>query len=159
MELPSELRTEVAAIAAESGCMLLEAHVHGGVLQVMLDRLEGPVTLSDCTSVSRQISALLDVADYGNKRYVLEVSSPGLDRPLHSPADFKRFTGNLVRVRFAHATDDTPVDSSTRRSKMTVVGRLEAADDTHATVVEAEREATHSIPYAAIERARLEIDL
>lgn len=159
MELPSELRAEVVAIAAESGCTLLEAQVHGGTLRVVLDRIDGPVTLTDCTSVSRQVSALLDVADYGSSRYVLEVSSPGLDRPLHSPDDFKRFTGNLIRVRFAHESDHAPADSGNRRSRMTVVGRLEAADDTHATVVEAERDATHSIPYAAIERARLEIDL
>lgn len=114
--LTPELRQELAAIAESRGCELVEAEFLGGVLRIFLDRPEG-VRLEDCEAVSKDASALLDVADFGRGRYTLEVSSPGLDRKLHGPRDFERFTGRRVRVRF--------VDPSTGR-RATVVARLEA---------------------------------
>jgi ribosome maturation factor RimP len=66
-------------------------------LRLYIDK-EGGVTLDDCAAVSRQVSYKLDADDPIAQRYVLEVSSPGLDRPLHSARDFERFAGRQIRL-------------------------------------------------------------
>jgi ribosome maturation factor RimP len=72
---------------------------HGGsLLRVYVDAPERPVTIDDCERASREISALLDVNDPVAGRYTLEVSSPGLDRPLFTPAHFARFVGEAVKI-------------------------------------------------------------
>jgi ribosome maturation factor RimP len=71
------------------------------------------VSLADCEHVAKQASAVLDVLDFGKGRYLLEVSSPGLDRQLYGPRDYQRFVGRLARVSYEAA--------GTRR---TIVGRL-----------------------------------
>lgn len=109
-----ELQTEFEQIAAASGCELVHAEVTGSILRLYVDKPEG-VTLADCQLVSKQVSALLDVLDFGNSRYVLEVSSPGLDRQLYKARDYERFVGKLARV--------TILDPETR-TKRTVVARL-----------------------------------
>ena len=114
--LDADLQAELEAIAEGAGCELWHAEFKGGHLRLFIDRPEG-VTLADCELVSKQVSALLDVVDFGHQRYVLEVSSPGLDRQLYRPGDYERFTGERVRVTYL-----TP-DGGTKR---TVVGRLEA---------------------------------
>lgn len=68
------------------------------VLRVYIDHANG-ITLDDCESVSRQLSAVLDVADPISGHYDLEVSSPGLDRPLFTPAQIERHRGSRARVR------------------------------------------------------------
>src|SRR5688572_18720905 len=91
--LDAELVAELEQIAAAAGCQLENAEWKGGVLRLVLDRPEGGVGLTDCEQVSKQVSALLDVVDFGKNRYTLEVSSPGLDRQLYRPRDYARFTG------------------------------------------------------------------
>ncbi len=68
------------------------------VLRLFVDR-EGGVTLDDCAQVSRELSEILDVEDFIHGHYTLEVSSPGLNRPLKKDADYERYRGRLVRVR------------------------------------------------------------
>ena len=68
--------------------------------------LAGGVTLEDCTEVSRDASSVLDVEDLIPHRYNLEVSTPGLERPLRSDADFKRFTGQLAKVKLSRPAPD-----------------------------------------------------
>jgi ribosome maturation factor RimP len=68
------------------------------LLRIYIDR-EAGVTLEDCETVSRDLSAVLDVEDFIPHEYTLEVSSPGLDRTLHTPEHFKRFVGSRVRVK------------------------------------------------------------
>jgi ribosome maturation factor RimP len=111
----AELTPELEQIATAAGCELVHAELKGGVLRLVLDKPEGGVTLEDCQHVSKQASALLDVLDFGKSRYVLEVSSPGLDRQLYRPGDYGRFTGKLARV--------TLEDPETGKKK-TVVSRL-----------------------------------
>ncbi len=154
-DLPQELLEELAGIAQGEGCELLHVEFKGGILRLLLDREEG-VTLEHCQHVSRLASAVLDVADYGGGRYTLEVSSPGLDRPLYRPQDYERFAGQLVRL-----TVKDP-ESSVRQ---TLVGRLQGLEDGQVTVVEERRtkrgiEAGESleVPLSTIEKARLEID-
>lgn len=111
-----ELRSDIERIAEASGCELWHVELKGGALQVFLDKPEG-VTLSDCEHVSKLVSAYLDVVDFGKSRYVLEVSSPGLDRQLYRPSHYERSVGRKVRV--------TLEDPQTGKRK-TVAGRLEA---------------------------------
>jgi ribosome maturation factor RimP len=76
------------------------------VLQIMIDRADGAdVTVDDCTLVSRTVSVLLDVADPIAGAYELEVSSPGLDRPLTRAKDFQSFSGNEAKVELKTAID------------------------------------------------------
>jgi ribosome maturation factor RimP len=79
------------------------------------------VSLADCEQVAKQTSALLDVLDFGNGRFLLEVSSPGLDRQLYRPSDYQRFLGRLARVTYQQAA--SPADPGTPRRR-TVVARL-----------------------------------
>lgn len=77
------------------------------VVRLFIEREEGGITLDDCSAVSRELSDILDVEDFMPERYTLEVSSPGLCRPLKKPADFQRFMGSLVKVKtFEMLTDD-----------------------------------------------------
>src|SRR3954451_9730437 len=73
------------------------------VLRVFIDRRAGAadprVSLEDCTNVSHELSAVLDVSDVISPAYSLEVSSPGLNRPLKKEADFRRFVGQKAKIR------------------------------------------------------------
>ncbi len=71
---------------------------HGWVLRLFIDK-EGGVAIDDCVAVSREISAYLEVEDLIDHAYHLEVSSPGLERPLKKRDDFIRFAGKLVRIK------------------------------------------------------------
>lgn len=68
------------------------------VLQIMAERPDGSMNVEDCATISREISVLLDVEDLVQGEYSLEVSSPGLDRPLTRPKDFERFAGSDAKV-------------------------------------------------------------
>ncbi|HKK30717.1 MAG TPA: ribosome maturation factor RimP, partial [Alphaproteobacteria bacterium] len=87
------------------GMAVVRVKVFGGrrqVLQVMIERADGSdVTVEECARVSRAISPILDVYDPLEGAYQLEVSSPGIDRPLTRPADFDRFAGFLAKVELA----------------------------------------------------------
>ncbi|MEX0708826.1 MAG: ribosome maturation factor RimP [Woeseia sp.] len=113
-----------------------------GVVRVFIDRPEG-IGLEDCEAVSRQISAVLDVEDPLPGQYVLEVSSPGLDRKLTKSEHFQRFIGEEVRIKLR-----LPI--AERRNFR---GALRAAD-TEMIEIEVDGE-RHSLPLAAIESARL----
>ena len=150
--IDADLEAEIDGIARSVGCELLHAELKGGALRIFLDREDGGVDLDHCQTVSRQVSALLDVYDFGNKKYVLEVSSPGLDRELYSPRDYQRFVGSLARVTFF---------GGEAHNKQTLVGRL-AAFDAEREIVTLAPEPAHDpieIPLTDIRVARLEIEL
>jgi ribosome maturation factor RimP len=71
---------------------------NNSVLRIFIDK-EGGVTHGDCEIVSHQVGTLLDVEDLIADQYMLEVSSPGVDRPLYKRADYERFTGNKVKLK------------------------------------------------------------
>ena len=78
------------------------------LLQVFAEKSDGsPLSLDDCTTISRNISALLDTEDVINDKYNLEVSSPGIDRPLVTEDDFIRFSGETANVKFIKKIEDT----------------------------------------------------
>ncbi len=81
---------------------------HGWVLRLFIDSEQG-VTLEHCTSVSREISTWLDVEDLIEQAYYLEVSSPGVERPLKKPADFERFAGRKARIKLKEPRDERRV--------------------------------------------------
>jgi ribosome maturation factor RimP len=103
--------TELAApLAASLNLELVEVEYRQEgrqmVLRLFIDR-EGGVTLDDCASVSRELAEILEVEDFIQGHYNLEVSSPGINRPLKQAADYERFTGRLVKIRtFELLADD-----------------------------------------------------
>ena len=118
----------------------------GWVLRLFIDK-EGGVTLDDCSLISRQLSAQLDVEDPIEQRYTLEVSSPGLDRPLFNERDYARFAGRKVRV-----STFAPIDG--RRN---FVGRLDGLVD-GAVRLTLEGDCQVAIPHQQVAKARLEIE-
>jgi ribosome maturation factor RimP len=117
---------------------------HAPTLQIMAERKDDkPMTVEDCADISRQISAVLDVEDPISSAYTLEVSSPGLDRPLTRPKDFQRFAGYEARLETR-----LPIDG---RRKFT--GRLIGIEG---EVVKLKDEAGEvALPYAQIHKAKL----
>ena len=97
-----KLRDLAGGTARVFGCELfdLEQRLSGRrwLIRVTLDRMDGPVTLADCEAVSRQLSAQLDVEDLVPHAFDLEVSSPGVERPLRAAADYERFKGQPAKI-------------------------------------------------------------
>jgi len=117
----------------------------GTVLRIYVDK-QGGITIGDCAEISRELSTLLDVHDMVPGSYTLEVSSPGLDRPLRRPKDFERFKGNKVKIK-------TKSDLNERR---VFVGRLlDFMNDIASVEIDGHE---YFIPYNEIEKANLELD-
>ena len=95
----------VAALAEpllhDLGFRLVRVKMTGPTLQIMAERPDGTFSIEDCTAVSRAMSPLLDVEDVIAARYHLEVSSPGIDRPLVRPADFETWAGHELKIEMA----------------------------------------------------------
>ena len=115
---------------------------HQRVLRVYIDHPEG-ITVDDCSKVSYQLSGVLDVEDPIPGRYQLEVSSPGMDRPLYTPEHFARFAGETVRLQLSR-----PLEGR-RRFKARLEG-LEGQD-----VLLLDEGELVRIPFDLIEKARL----
>lgn len=114
-------------------------------LQIMIDRLDGrDITVEDCTTVSRAVSALLDEKDPIKDQYSLEVSSPGLDRPLTKIEHFKRFAGYEARV-------ETSVEVNERKR---FKGKLLNVDNQNQIHIEMNG-TDYAIPFADISKAKL----
>jgi len=119
----------------------------GHLVRLYIDK-EGGVTLDDCSLISRQLSAQLDIEDPIEGRYTLEVSSPGLDRPLFTDRDFARFAGRQIRL-----STHVPLDG--RRNFQ---GRLEGIVDGSVRITLQEGREV-SIPRDQVARARLEVEI
>ena len=97
-----KVRDIVERVARDYGLEVVDVEFRGGgkarMLRITIDKPEG-VTHDDCSHVSNEVSTILDVEDVvPGAAYLLEVSSPGLDRKISKPAEFERFTGSLVKV-------------------------------------------------------------
>jgi len=134
----------IEPIVAQLGYELVGIEFDGRsrVLRVYIDRAEG-IVVDDCSRVSYQLSGMLDVEDPIPGHYQLEVSSPGLDRPLFKLAHFERFIGSVATIRLRIAVDNR------RRVK----GRLVSVEGDDILVEE--DSGTLRLPFGAIERARL----
>jgi ribosome maturation factor RimP len=99
--LPARVAAIVEPVLHQLGFRLVRVRVfaaEGCTVQIMAERPDGSMTVEDCEEVSRALSPVLDVADPVDRAYRLEVSSPGIDRPLVRKSDFERYAGHLVRI-------------------------------------------------------------
>src|SRR5215210_8735023 len=125
----------------------------GMVLRIRIDRpgpaatAEESVSVDDCARVSRDLSAVLDVEDVLPTAYTLEVSSPGLDRPLRHAADYRRFCGRRAKLVMREQVD----------GQTFFKGTLGGIDGTH-VLIEADDGQAHRVPLGVITRANLEVE-
>ncbi|HVW04544.1 MAG TPA: ribosome maturation factor RimP [Vicinamibacterales bacterium] len=160
------MREAAGRVAASYGLEIFDVQIRrepvGWVLRVVIDRPDAgegtsaipggePVGIEDCQHVSRDLSALLDVEDALteglDREFTLEVSSPGLDRPLRGEADYRRFVGRLAKV-----VTREPVEGQSH-----FAGRLAGVEDGFIVMTEGRR--THRVPLALVSRARLEVEM
>ena len=125
----------------------------GHVVRVFIDRPgpaatpEDSVSIEDCEQVNREMSTILDVEDPLPFAYTLEVSSPGLDRPLRGEDDYRRFAGRMAKVVVSEAVDN----------QKAFEGRLRGVDG-EAVMLEAPNGRLHRLPLRLITRGRLEVE-
>lgn len=121
-------------------------------LRIFVDKPAG-ITLDDCVEVSREVSAILEVEDPIRSAYRLEVSSPGLDRPLKKAADFERFVGKKARLKSKNLID--PDQRGTTRK--TFVGTLLGFEDDNVRLELTDKQGgVIAIPLADLDKANLE---
>lgn len=117
--LAADVAAIVEPVLEDLGFRLVRVVISGNVdriLQIMAERSDGTITIDDCETISRSVSPVLDVADTVPGKYRLEISSPGIDRPLVRPSDFEDWSGHEVRIELKQ-----PVDNR-RRFKGTLEG-------------------------------------
>jgi len=156
-DVVEQVRTLAARVAGSYGVDIFDVQFRregqGLVLRVRIDRpgpaasAEDSVSIEDCAHVSRDLSAMLDVEDIIADAYTLEVSSPGLDRPLRHADDYRRFSGRRAKLVMREAVD----------GQKYFKGRLGGVDD-NAVLIDAEDGRRHRVPIGTITRANLEVE-
>jgi ribosome maturation factor RimP len=99
--LPARVAVIAEPLLEQLGYRLVRVRVSGSegcTVQIMAERPDGTLTIDDCEDISRALSPVMDVADPIEKAYRLEISSPGIDRPLVRKSDFERYTGHLAKI-------------------------------------------------------------
>jgi ribosome maturation factor RimP len=149
--IAERVRGIAETVANDTSTELVHVEVAGTnrdlVLRIFIDK-EGGVTLDDCSGFSQAVEAVLDAEDSIPVRYVLEVSSPGIERQLYSLADFEKFIGRLAKIKTREAVD----------GQKTFVGTIAAVED--GTIAFEERtKGSMTFGYGDIEKANLKIDL
>ena len=158
MEPLERIRAAAERVVSAHGLELFDLQLTresvGVVVRVTIDRPgpaatpEDSVGVEDCATVSRELSTILDVEDPLDQEYTLEVTSPGLDRPLRHEADFRRFSGRLASLVL-----EAPIGGQTFFS-----GRLDGVQDGEVVLLIGKKNRAHRIPLSAIKRARLEVE-
>jgi len=143
---------EIAARVAElAGVEFVHSQIAGSnrrpTVRVIIDKPEG-VSVEDCATVSREIESVLDRDDFIPTSYVLEVSSPGIERELYTIADFRRFAGQRARLRTAEAIDGQ------RNFKGTILGVMDNVID-----FEDETRGQISLPFSSVVKANLAVEM
>ena len=157
MEPLEQIRKLAARVAAARGLEVWDVTARrenrGQVVRVLVDR-PGPagapeesVGIEDCEQVSRELGTLLDVDDPLPFAYTLEVSSPGLDRPLRGAGDYERFTGRLAKIVVREAVNN----------QTAFEGRLRGVAN-EAALLETPTGRVHRLPLRLITRGRLEVE-
>jgi ribosome maturation factor RimP len=156
-DVVGQVRVLAGRVAASFGLEIFDVQFRregqGLVLRVQIDRpgpaatAEESVSVDDCARVSRDLGALLDVEDIVADAYTLEVSSPGLDRPLRHADDYRRFAGRRAKLVMREAVD----------GQKYFKGRLGGVDE-DAVLIDAEDGRRHRVPIGVITRANLEVD-
>jgi ribosome maturation factor RimP len=156
-DVVEQVRALAGRVAASYGLDVFDVQFRregpGLVLRVQIDR-PGPsasaaesVSVDDCAQVSRDLSAILDVDDVVPGAYTLEVSSPGLDRPLRHADDYRRFSGRRAKLVMREAIDGQKYFKGT-------LGGVEE----EAVIIDAEDGKRHRVPLGVITRANLEVE-
>ena len=155
MNAADKIRGLAVETAGELGVELVDVRLFSRgrrhLLRITIDR-EGGIALDDCETFSRRLEVLLDIEDLIAGPYVLEVTSPGLDRPLKSARDFQRQEGRLLRI----------VTREKIGNQNFLVGRLKKAGDQGITIVLIRKKGAAEeieIPYGMISKANLEIEI
>jgi len=145
----SNIKELLEPILIEKNLELFDIEFKGlgrkGILRVYIDKAEG-VTIDDCARISRELGALLDVHEVIPGSYNLEISSPGLTRPLRKPSDYLRFRGKKVKIKTVEDIGNKKVF----KGKL-----LDFIDDTVSLETDG---MNYLIPYSKIEKANLELD-
>ncbi|MGI8843660.1 MAG: ribosome maturation factor RimP [Gemmatimonadaceae bacterium] len=145
-----DLQTLIEQEVAATGYEVVEVRRGGSksrpTVDVRIDRTDGSaVTVEDCARVSRALELVLDASGLVSERYVLEVSSPGVERLLRRPSDWQRFAGRTAKVLSARLGG---------RVEIEIVG-IEGEPGAEAAVVRDERGTEHRVPLAEVKEARL----
>ncbi len=141
------IRSVATPILRSLGCDLFDLEFSGTVLRIFIDKMDG-VTLDECAKASRHLGTALDVEEAIPGSYTLEVSSPGLDRPLRNQDDYRRFIEKKVKIRTAIKFQDQKV----------FVGRLLKVES-EIVSISLGGGGKIDIPFDQIEGARLEVEL
>lgn len=155
MSVEQKIEAMLALPLEELGIGIVRVQISGSnrkVLEIMIERLDGEsVKIADCVKVSREASAFLDVDDPIQGSYSLEVTSPGLDRPLVKKADYKRFEGHEIKLETFVAKND----------KKRFSGILSAVGDDKFVLspTEAKDGADMEFEYSEVKKAKLVPDL
>ena len=142
-DIETLLTPAIEALGLELWGVEFRPSTGNALLRLYIDVAERPVTVDDCAAVSREVSAQLDVHDPIDSHYTLEVSSPGLDRPLFKPAHFARFIGSIAKIELEFAQQG-------RRRFQGVI--LAASDD--AVTIEQDEQPVVLVP-TSIQKAKL----
>ncbi|MDX1739225.1 MAG: ribosome maturation factor RimP [Alphaproteobacteria bacterium] len=147
----TQLENLIAPSLEDMGYEIVRIQMSGKervVVQIMIDRLdEKQIDVEDCATVSRAVSAILDVEDPIEKAYTLEVSSPGIDRPLVRQRDYKRFAGFEAKVELKYAVDGQ------RRFRGKLLGAVD--DDIHLEIEHGGEMVEIALPFDDIDKAKL----
>lgn len=149
--LPARVAAIVEPVLAELGYRLVRVRLSGNdgcTLQIMAERPDGSMTIEDCEMVSRALSPVLDAADPIERAYRLEISSPGIDRPLVRRSDFDRFAGHLAKIEM-----DAPIQGR-KRYRGVLLGTQGEAARLHCEDLPADA-ADIALPMAEMAEARL----
>ncbi len=145
----AEVERLIAPTVADLGFEIVRVQLGGGqrrpTLQVMIERPDGSLAIEDCVAVSHAVSALLEVEDPIDGAYELEVSSPGIDRPLTRAKDFLRWAGYEAKVELK-----LPIEGRRR-----IKGRLIGLEGTDVILAEAAGQPQVRLPLSAIGKAKL----
>ena len=151
-EIVNRVKELLLPILEEGGFELVDVEFVrepvGWVLRIYADRPKGGITISDCQWISERIGTLLDVEDLIPHAYNLEVSSPGLDRPLKTRRDFEKHVGIVVKIK-----THEPMDNQ-RNFK----GEIVSTSERGVTIHDVSRNADVEIPYGNIKSARVDVD-
>ena len=146
------VRSVASRVTADRGLELVDVELKraqgGQLVRLFIDQPGGGIGLDALQSVSEEVSAILDAEDPIDGHYTLEVSSPGLDRPLHGEADYRRFVGKLAKL-----SSYEPVDG---RRHWT--GRIVACDDGIVTLELVGEKASARVPLSKVSHGRLEVE-
>lgn len=156
-QVTEQVERLIQPLLEDLGCELVDLEYQreqrGWILRVFLDK-EGGINLDDCAAASREISSLLDVENVINTAYSLEVSSPGIERPLKKPQDFKRFAGQLVKIK----TLDTIDPDTSGKSRKTFVGTLSGLEGDEVLLTLKNTTGVARIPLHQIDKANLKYE-